>query len=132
MFDPAGLTIDPEDPVMPDGDVRITGATFGVIYKNIESVLSADLSEFKAADADAGGPYVINEGDSLNLNASLTPATNTQITSVVWIFPDGEIEVPAADLAFDAGEGIYTATTTLNWDDLVDLGLADDGQYDHL
>jgi hypothetical protein len=93
---------------------------------NIEEVYDEDLSSFRAAQVEAGGPYTIAEGDSLTLNTSAVLATNAQITSLVWVFQGGEIEVED----FEESQGNITAVTTLTWNELIELGISDDGQYD--
>ncbi|MEL6106212.1 MAG: Ig-like domain-containing protein, partial [Planctomycetota bacterium] len=68
--------------------------------------------------ADAGGPYVIAEGDDLTLDGSAsTDPQNGDLTYRWDIDGDGDYD-----------ENLTTATPTLPWQTLVDLGL-DDGPF---
>ncbi len=107
------------------GNVKVFGSEFGTVhYQNVENIPG-----FQAAVADAGTASTsIYEGDSLTLVASALPATNREILSCAWdLNGDGDFgEVVVTDLQFDGATSTYTATATVPWADLFNLGL-DDG-----
>lgn len=68
-----------------------------------------------APAADAGGPYTISEGDSLNLDASAT--TDADSTTIIYRWDlDGD---------GDYDENVMGERPTLTWADLVALGIND-------
>jgi hypothetical protein len=69
--------------------------------------------------ADAGGPYVISEGDSLTLQAVADVRPGNEDVKYEWdVDGDGRFE-----------EGIVGSSVTLSWDELIALGV-DDGPRD--
>jgi len=67
-----------------------------------------------AVTADTGGPYIIDEGEALELDATGT----TGATSYSW------------DLDDDGTFGDETgATSTVSWNDVEGYGMGDDGTY---
>ena len=125
FFEPDGNPIIPQVPKPHSGNVKVFGSGFGTVhYQNVESIPG-----FQAAIADAGTDSTsIYEGDSLTLVASALPATNREILSCAWdLNGDGDFgEVVVTDLQFDGATGTYTASATVPWADLFNLGL-DDG-----
>ncbi len=99
------------------------GATHGNDRIMVDNV-RIDLFEAGAAnvapeaDAAAGGPYAIAEGDTLALDGSASSDMDGTVTAWAWdIGNDGSFE--------KSGE-----TTTFSWAELVAAGLDDDGSHD--
>jgi len=93
--------------------VRVSDGDGGITDSAPTTLTVVDLNP----TADSGGPYVINEGDTLNLDGSASSTTNPldSITNYEWdIDNDGQ---------FDDAVG---ATPSVDWSTLVGLGL-DDG-----
>lgn len=81
-----------------------------------ESAAADVLNDDFAPVANAGGPYTISEGDSLNLDASAsTDADSTTLTYRWDVNGDG-----------DYNENVTGETRTVTWSELVALGI-DDG-----
>jgi hypothetical protein len=113
LFDSAQQPIVPQAPETPDGSIKVLGHGW-LNYQNIDHIPG-----FAAALVDTHGPYSITEGSGITLHGSATPATYTHIETVVW------------DLNGDAIFGDATGLEPhLDWSDLVNLGLDDDGAYD--
>lgn len=71
--------------------------------------------------ADAGGPYVINEGDAVNLIASASSDPDTDPLTFKWdLDNDGNFG--------EAGEPV-TETPTVSWATLQSFGIDDDGVH---
>ena len=71
-----------------------------------------------APTADAGGPYAIAEGDSVDLDASASSDPNSDPLTFAW------------DLNNDSVYGDVTGETpTVTWATLVSFGIDDDGSY---
>ncbi|MBX7105225.1 MAG: beta-propeller fold lactonase family protein [Gemmataceae bacterium] len=109
QFDPVGLTFSPLTPTAGNSTITATGRG-SVVYTSIESPTTV-----APPVVNAGGPYVITEGDSLMLTAS---ATNPPISGYAW------------DLNGDGVFGDVTgASVTVTPAHLRAFGLNDNGQY---
>ncbi len=71
--------------------------------------------------ADAGGPYVINEGDSVNLIGSLSSDPDANVLSYAW-------DLDNDGIFGEAGEPT-SETPTVSWATLQSFGIGDDGVY---
>jgi hypothetical protein len=114
----------PGEPVTPDGAIKVGridspffSVDFGTVtYNGIESIPG-----FVPSEAVLGGPYAIAEGGTLSLSgSSATPATGTSIVSTRWDLN--------GDGVFGDARGVLRPE--LSWDDLVALGINDDGEYE--
>jgi PKD repeat protein len=109
-----GEDVQPPVPNIPNGTVSVGGFE-GVSYFGIEEVKL--LNALPAADA--GGPYTLQEGGTLTLDASGSNSRGQTWLSIEWdVDRDGRF----GDLTgFKPG--------TLSWSDLQGFGLDDDGSY---
>jgi hypothetical protein len=109
-FDATGASV--SSPTLPAGSVNAVGSGT-VTYSDIERFLT-----LTGPQASAGGPYTITEGDSLSLSAAGTVVPGGQTASYEW------------DIN---GDGTFTdavgTSPTLTWQQLVALGVNDDGTY---
>jgi CSLREA domain-containing protein len=98
-------------------EVRFVTATATDAGGNTSEFSEAVLVN-RAPNADAGGPYAIDEGDPLSLDASLSSDPDEDSLTFTW------------DVNGDGVFGDATgATPTLSAAQLADLGLADDGTF---
>ncbi|QDV13024.1 putative outer membrane protein PmpB precursor [Rosistilla oblonga] len=74
-----------------------------------------------APTAVAGGPYTIDEGDSLTLDGSGSIDADLDTLQYAWDLNN--------DGTFGETTALQTATPTLSWSDLQSLGIANDGVY---
>ena len=112
QFDAHTNTVTPQVPLLPAGNVAVTGSANMLTYSQITT-----LNILASPVVNAGGPYTINQGQSLTL------ADQT-------IIPAGRTGTSAWDIDGDGlfGEAIGL-TPTISWQDLIALGMADDGTY---
>src|SRR5262249_18047662 len=104
------LQPEPDEPII----LTLSNATGGTIIgpngTAILTILDED-SQRVTAEISAGGPYIINEGDTLSLSASVTGADPNTVS---WDFN---------------GDGIFGDATgpnpTLTWTQLQGLGISD-------
>ena len=113
LFNDGGLPTSPAVPVTPDDNFGVIG--FGVVnYQSIENIPG-----FFPPTATINGPFFTTEGNGVALDASASPANNATIVSTRW------------DLN---GDGIFNDSfaidPVLTWQDLVNLGMNDDGEYE--
>jgi 6-phosphogluconolactonase (cycloisomerase 2 family) len=114
LFDAGTLLITPPNPDPTHGTVKVSGSAYGSItYINFEG-----FPGFQGATANAGGPYIIDQGTDLHLAGTATPATNSTIGSVVWdINADGD---------YSDATGL---SPTITWAQLESLGVLHPGTY---
>jgi len=93
---------------------RSTGFLALLIVVCLASHVSVDADPA----ADAGGPYMISEGEVLTLSGSATPDPGKIIESYDWDLDH--------DGAYDDATG---SSPTISWTSLEGLGIADDGTY---
>ena len=97
-------------------------ANDGVVNSNIGTTsMSVNASPNQLPTAAAGGPYVINEGDSLNLVGSASSDPDTDPLTYAWDLDNdgnfGEVGEPT------------TETPAVSWATLQSFGIDDDGVY---
>ncbi len=119
-FDSQDKQIAPTIPVVPDGTIKIEDETSpAATYYTVHYFDILEVQTFAPPLADAGGPYVIDEGieaqgGSITLDGTGS-ISNSPIVSYQW------------DINGDGSFGDKTtAEPTLTWDELRDFGL-DDG-----
>lgn len=97
-------------------------ANDGLIDSNVGTTsLSINVVANASPTAAAGGPYLINEGDAVNLDASASSDPDTDPLTYKWDLDNdgnfGEVGEPA------------TETPTVSWATLQSFGIDDDGVY---
>jgi len=92
------------------------------IYENANIILTSVPGPINSPPvADAGGPYIINVGDTLTLDASGSTDDHNDITSYVWdLDDDGTFETDAV------GQAVFS----VDYAHLDSLGLIAGGPYD--
>ncbi|WP_419195274.1 DUF4347 domain-containing protein, partial [Novipirellula herctigrandis] len=90
-----------------------TGDSDGVYAKQFGTASAVNT----APNADTGGSYTINEGDSLNLDASGSTDSDLDTLSYEW------------DLNGDLSYDVTTATPTVSWASLQSYNIDNEGSY---
>ncbi|MEJ2392690.1 MAG: PKD domain-containing protein [Gammaproteobacteria bacterium] len=118
--DPSTPNFTPETPTFPDGTVKVNGDFATVRYASIESrvILNPPIP-------DALGPYAMDEGQSLQLLATSLVPIGGPATFHWDLNGDGDF----GDVPETTGNEGDTLSLTVPWNDLVSLGIADDGTF---
>jgi hypothetical protein len=124
LFDPQGNSVSPPIPSQTAGTLRVDSPTSGSItYDTFEEVqiIAPPVIRF------VGTPGPISEGQSVSIEIEVSPlgSLNRLTSPVTWdIDGDGVFgEVTGASLFQTSNR----ETLTLSWDQLIDLGINDDG-----
>lgn len=98
----------------PNGSIVVTGESFGINYTSIDVI-----NRVAAPTAAAGGPYSINEGNALTLDASGTiePALGDPVSYSWDIDGDGQF-----------GD-VIGLSPVITWSTLIEAGIDDNGTY---
>ncbi len=118
-FDSAGLETDPANrvPTVPIGSVAAIDPATGVSYATVQFTNIEEALIITPPIPDLGGPYTINEGDAITLDARGTILNGDSGTFQWDLNGDGEFDELSGDLI------------TLSFAELADIGPNDNGQY---
>ena len=94
-------------------DTPLADETFSVTFAPI-SLSSFSLEPNDAPEADAGGPYVVDEGSSVNLTAALSTDEEVDPLTFAWdLDGNGSFETAGSVVSFNGIDGPSDPTVTL-------------------